>query len=117
MFDIHSYIVEQIFFEQILNHLRTIAIGIKFYQKTHIFDFSDKIFQIFMNRRFPTTNRNSFKNSLPFFEKLKKIFRLLQAIFNLTNFFWQNKFTIVTISAPKITPERENNTRYTPGEI
>ena len=117
MLDIHRHIIQQIFFEQILNYLWTIAIGIKFYQKTHIFDFSDKIFQIFMNRRFPATNRNSFKNSLPFFEKLKKIFRLLQAIFNLTNFFWQNKFTIVTISASKIAPKRENNTRYTPGEI
>ena len=70
-----------------------------------------------MNRWFPATNRNSLKNSLPFFEKLKKIFRLLQAIFDLTNFFWQNKFTIVTISASQIAPERENDTRHTPGKI
>ena len=70
-----------------------------------------------MNRWFSATNRNSFENSLSFFEKLKKIFCLLQAIFDLTNFFWQNKFTIVTISASQIAPERENDTRHTPGKI
>lgn|GEM_PF-5501450 len=87
MLDIHGDVVDEIFIEQMLDHIWITPVGIEFDEESHILDATTKIRQIGMDGWFSSADDNPFEESDAFFEELEKDFFTDQIILEFHKVF------------------------------
>lgn len=107
MLDIHREIIHKIFFDESSYYIRILTIGIEFHRESSRLDRPTKIWEISVDRRFSSTDRDSIENSYSSIEKIIEYF--LRDMHRLIRYdlIWYYHLRIVTIPTPEIASSGE----------
>lgn len=111
MLDIHSKIIHQIFTNKSCNHIRILTIRIKLYEESFFLDSQAKIWKIWMNRWFSSTDRDSIQETHSPIQKVEKNLLWNMRILICLDLTRNYHLRIVTKSTPKIATSRKYHTR------
>ena len=111
--DVHGNIVHKLPVDEILQHVRSAAVMIKFGQKTHLLDLLQKPVDPGLQQRFPAGYGNSVQYPLPFGKELEE-FLLRHELF-LRNV--KNKTGVVTEGAPEVASSCKYRTCHFLGKV
>jgi len=110
MLDIHSDIVYELMFYEILEHVGILTIGIELDLEAKITNLLTESWKITMDSRFTSTDRYSVQQSYASREKVKEFFLSMNISFESHYLLWKDKVRIMTKITTHIAPKGEYDT-------